>query len=121
MYHDPVFRRRPAVYHEVVRSLLARGLVELRRGGLPNCGLFCVSKKDGRQRVILDARRVNAGCAPPPPVELVTSEGLSRIEATPPRDPGEGPDEGCDMWSGQLDVCDFFHRLRLPPDMQHMF
>ena len=48
----------------------------------PACvlGVFYVTEKENRLRLTVDCRRANALCALPPYVELLSGDGLSRIE-----------------------------------------
>ena len=75
-------RRR---YGQLVRALISRGMVVLM---LPSevsedAGVFLVEKKGKNQhRLIIDARLSNLHFHSPPGVELLTAEGLSRLEVT---------------------------------------
>ena len=51
-------------------------------------GLFCVAKKGGKQRLIVDVRSVNARIRAPPATLLATSETFSQVSVIFP--------EGCD-------------------------
>ena len=85
------------------------------------CGVFFVKKSDGKRiRMIIDARGTNELFRPPPGVELLTSDGFSRIELVPPEglDPGSAEYEAFmqqqKVGIGLSDVKDCFHRLRQP-------
>ena len=68
---------------QLVRALLKRDLVTLKVANevREHPRVFLVDKpgKD-TQRLIIDARVSNMHSLPPPGVNLVTSEGLSRVE-----------------------------------------
>lgn len=78
-------------------------------------GVFFVYKQ-GRQRMrmILDCRRSNTHFVSPPGVDLLSSEGLSRIEV---RDPAAGAEAAVAM----ADVKDCFHGMRLDGDIRRWF
>ncbi|CAK0905694.1 unnamed protein product [Prorocentrum cordatum] len=91
-------------------------------------GIFFVKKKGGRQRLILDCRPAGRLFRSPPGVDLVSGDGLSRIErwTTSGADRGEEPGGalgGLGTWLGVSDVKDCFHRLLLDdgPGLQECF
>ena len=47
------------------------------------CGIFCVWKMNGMQRLIVDAGSINQRCKRPPPVRLCSGDGLARLELPP--------------------------------------
>eukprot|EP00971_Amphidinium_carterae_P183602 3644363-Amphidinium_carterae.1 len=74
-------------------------------------GLFAVWKKGGEiQRIICDARACNRLFNSPPHVDLCNSEVFSRVESS--------GHEGEDLIVDISDVKDFFHHLRLPPELR---
>ena len=86
----------------------------------PACvlGVFFVKKRENRPRLIVDCRKANALFAPPLPVELLSGDGLSRIEvdiSVFARGEHPGVHYGC------ADVADCFHRTRLSGDIRHFF
>ncbi|CAE7316484.1 unnamed protein product [Symbiodinium necroappetens] len=71
-YSDPRFRD-PRVYGDFVSRLLQSSIVDLSmQGGRERIGLFFVSKKANKLRLIIDARRSNAHFRPPSYVHLAT-------------------------------------------------
>jgi len=113
-------RRR---YGEFVRSLRKIGLVHFTLEPKEEVGLFFVWKK-GRQamRLILDCRRTNRRFRAPPGVDLLTSEGLSRIEVE--SEAGLQADEverRLQVYLGTADVKDCFHRMRIEPPLSQWF
>ena len=115
---DPVLRNCPRVYASLVRRLVRVGMVRLSLKARICLGAFCVKKKGGKIRLILDCRPSNRVFRPPPGVELLTGEGLGRIEwdsGSWARDYPEHavPDEASALWVANGDVQDYFHRLLL--------
>ena len=78
-------------------------------------------RKNGTQRLILDARPANRLFTPPPGVDLLTGEGLARLEV-------ELEDDDClntvlhqmRLALGVADVADCFHRLRFGDELQEL-
>ena len=77
----------------------------------PACvlGVFFV-KKENRLRLIVDCRKASALLAPPPSVDLLSRDGLSRIEVD---STGLAHGESPGLHYGCADVADCFHRMRL--------
>ena len=75
-----MLRRSSGQCCRFVRDLRARCLVVFGRWCVEEAGLFFVKKENRKLRLILDVRRANTRVLLPPPVELVSAEGLSRIE-----------------------------------------
>ena len=108
-YMDRVLSRRRGRYLEPVRGLLARGLVRLLDPARVRArvGLFFVEKRGKSQsRLIIDARASNQFFRPPPTVRLISSEGLSRLEAG-------GASDVCRVVLGTADIKDAFHRFKI--------
>ena len=86
----------------------------------PACvlGVFFVMKKENRLRLIVDCRKANALFAPPPSVELLSRDELSRIEVD-----SSGLAHGVSpgLHYGCADVADCFHRMRLSGDIRLFF
>ena len=83
----------------------------------PACliGVLFVKKKENRLRLIVDCREANALFAPPPPVELLSGDGLSRIEVD---FSGLVRGESLRLHYGCADVADCCHRVCLSGDSQ---
>ena len=120
---------RPA-YVRLMRYLIRLGIVMPVRAGAAReqLGLFFV-KKSGKDKVrlIVDARRVNRRFRAPPSVTLASSEALSRIEIELPADVDFDSEEGrrvlenLEIYLGNGDVKDAFHRFRLRRDFALWF
>ena len=59
LYFDPVLERSPEKYAEFVADLFLSGVIDFTLSPKANMGLFFVKKKNGKLRVIGDARRPN--------------------------------------------------------------
>ena len=66
-------------------------------------GICAVPKKDGRQRLVVDCRRVNCWFAVPPKAHLPTCAAYSRLSMPP----------GSTLYSGGFDLKDAFCQLEL--------
>lgn len=80
VYHDPGLRRAPRRYARLIRRLIDSGMLEIVPGEVVACaGLFAVSKKSGRQRLVVDCRESNCWFSASPSVSLPTAAGLTRM------------------------------------------
>ena len=110
-YSDPKLRD-PKTYGEFVRRLLRANIVEIGlEPGSEEIGIFFVSKKNGRLRLIIDARKSNCHFADPAHVQLVTGDGLGNIEV----------EEGVDLIICSADLKDAFYHLALPEALRPLF
>ena len=110
-YTDPVLKRSRRTYVRLLRRLHAAGLVRWSRRCRCEVGVFTVSRKDGRLRLILDCRSANRYFLSPPGVSLLTAEGLGRIEVDP-----NAPSEMDPLAAGIIDVQNCFHRMLFDTD-----
>ena len=77
---DPGLRRCRRRYVRLVQRLVQCGVLEYGRTCDCDVGLFAVSKKSGKQRLVVDARRSNLCFIDPPSVSLPTAASFTRIE-----------------------------------------
>ncbi|CAK0812006.1 unnamed protein product [Prorocentrum cordatum] len=116
---DPLLLPRPRSYGKFARRALSIGLVTLPQRPKSVLGLFVVKKKDGaRLRLIVDCRRSNALFRPPPGVDLLSGEGLGRVEM-----PIMGASDFAGLCAvlGVGDAADCFHGMKLQGDIRHYF
>ena len=113
-YHDPRLQSDVKVYAKFVRRCNSIGLVAFTTECLAELGIFFVRKKDGALRLILDCRRTNRLFLDPPSTQLVTGEGLGRVEID--WDDGaafDGWEMRFQIALGVGDVSNCFHGMRL--------
>ncbi|CAK0860615.1 unnamed protein product [Prorocentrum cordatum] len=127
-YFDSVLKFYNKEYRGLVRRLLSAGILGWTLTPKERIGMFFVWK-DGRRRLrlIVDARRANAHFRDPPGVELLSSEGLARIEVQMP-DAGLSSYEDLraalqaqQVYIGMADVKDCFHRMRIDSALSQYF
>ncbi|CAK0795767.1 unnamed protein product, partial [Prorocentrum cordatum] len=127
-YFDSVLKFNHKEYRGLVRRLLSAGILGWTLSPKERIGMFFVWK-DGRRRLrlIVDARRTNAHFRDPPGVELLSSEGLARIEVQMP-DSGFSSYEDLraashaqQVYIGMADVKDCFHRMRIDSALSQYF
>ena len=118
---DPLLRRDTKLYKKFIQKLNKAGYLVFTQHPKRFCGVFFVRKSDGHKiRTIIDARGTNEMFRPPPGVDLLTSDGFSRIELNIPKHLVPGTDSFNDYLNerrisiGLSDVKDCFHRLRHP-------
>ena len=110
-YVDARLRENRKLYVLFIRRLHAAGLVTFRRQRREACGLFFVQKSNGKQRLVLDARRSNCWFTPSLPVSLASGDSLGALEVPP----------GQEFFIGHLDLKDAFYHLALPGPLQEYF
>ena len=119
-YVDPGLRSRRR-YTQFIQKLYRVGLVSFSRSCRCHVGVFAVAKKNGTQRLIIDARRVNRLFLPPPGVDLLTGEGLSRMEIEIEDDVSMHVTlGGLRINLGVADVSDCFHRMKFGPELKEL-
>ena len=106
---DPVLEGDANQYHQFVSDLYRCHLVGFTTKPKVQVGVFVVTKKAGRQRLIVDARRTNKLFRTPPLTLLGSSDCWSRVELDQ------------DMFVAQEDVKDFFYRLRIDRHLGEYF
>lgn len=110
-YFDPHLKYSRRAYASFVRRLHNSGVVEYRRSCREQCGLFCVWKKSGRQRLVVDARLTNLWFAKPEDVSLATGASFGAIEVD-----GHGP-----IQLAGVDIADAFYNVELPASLRDLF
>ena len=127
-YWDPLLRKDASLYKRFIRKLDKAGFLVYTLRPKCRCGIFFVKKSDGKRlRMIVDARGTNTLFRAPPGVDLLTSDGFSRIELMPPEhlEPGSEAYEAfmCEqkIAIGLSDIRDCFHRLRQPAWLSEYF
>ncbi|CAK0791762.1 unnamed protein product, partial [Prorocentrum cordatum] len=106
IYTDPLLANSRRRYSTFVKDLKRKGLVGVTRDPKEFVGVFFVWKKErASMRMVLDGRRSNQRFVTPPGVELLSTEGLGRIECDTEQT-GTLP-----IFLGKADVKDCFHRM----------
>eukprot|EP00959_Pyramimonas_sp_CCMP1952_P357653 7488470-Pyramimonas_sp.AAC.1 len=77
---DQKFRTRRYEYVRSLKMLHSRGLIRWSTTPKEIATPCFVRKKDGRQRLIIDARRTNQLLRDPPSTLLATPESFARLE-----------------------------------------
>ena len=111
MYVDPLLAEDKKAYHGLVCDLVRCSLVGFTTSPKSQVGLFFVSKKNGKLRMIIDARRTNSVFRKPPSTQLGSADSWGRAEVEKP-----GP-----LFFAQEDVRDFFYRLRIHKALGEFF
>lgn len=110
-FSDPVLRQG-RVYHQFLQKLHDSHLIDYSlHPGKEKVGFFCVTKKSGKLRLIVDARRSNAHFADPSHVDLTTGEGLGALEF----------ERGDSITVAQADLKDAFYHLSMPEQLRDYF
>ena len=91
--------------------LVQRGLARVTTRRRGRVGVFTVTKKSGRLRLILDCRRANYMCKAPPNVTLGSVAALGEMTVQP----------GDDLFVGQLDIKDCFYECGVPDGLGELF
>ena len=116
-YWDPKIKFNQKAYHSLVRRLHSLNYFYYSTAPKNFVGVFFVWKSGNtRLRMISDARLANLDFEEPPPVSLLTGEGMGAIEVEL-EDVDLSDYELLDsllFWLGLSDVKDCFHRMRVP-------
>ena len=79
-YWDPKLKNSKSRRIQLYQALHRSGLLTFRRTAKAKIGFFCVKKKDGMLRLIVDARIPNACHQRPPKTRLATPEAFSNLD-----------------------------------------
>ena len=96
---------------KLVLRLRDIGLVELHRQVKIVNDFFCIAKDEDSQRFIVNAKEANAVFGDPPRTRLPTPDLLAKLEV----------DANVPVFSDKDDVCNAFHRVRMPAFLQKFF
>ena len=91
-------------YEKLVQSLYSKRMVSFTRRKKCGVGLFVVSKKDGRLRLIIDCRKLNFQLRAPPKTKLASTSSFSEVNIG----------SGDSMYYSSHDVCDCFYQFEVP-------
>ena len=110
-YTDPLLKHGKA-YHGFLKRMHDSNLVDFSiERGVQEVGVFCVTKKSGKLRLIIDARLANCHFEEPAHVALTTGEGLSSLEFS----------KGESVTVAAADLKDAFYHLSLPEEIRPYF
>ncbi|CAK0814975.1 unnamed protein product [Prorocentrum cordatum] len=84
-YWDPRLRRSRDLRKQLYQRLSQQGLLTWRRRLKGRAGIFVVKKKDGLQRLIIDARAANRAHRLPPTTRLGSSRCMADLDLSDPR------------------------------------
>ncbi|CAK0814691.1 unnamed protein product, partial [Prorocentrum cordatum] len=98
-------------YIKFVRRLESIGVLRWCAAVKERATVFCVKKKSGMQRLVVDARRSNRRFRDPPGVELATAESLGLIEV----------DDDVEVFISTGDVRDAFYRFKIDVELSRYF
>ena len=110
-YMDPVLSRNPNMYAHFVLQLLRANIIRFSKTPKSRLGVFFVRKKNGKLRLIVDCRQVNAVFKTPPKGHVVSSAVFGDIE--------QHINE--QMYIAESDIRDFFYRLGIGDEMSDFF
>ena len=111
MYLDPVLSNNTQAYHGFIADLFSCNILGFTSRPKMQVGAFFVSKKNGKQRLVIDARRANRLFRTPPSTCLGSVDCYGRLEVEP----------GSTVFMAQEDVKDYFYRLGIEPSLGDYF
>lgn len=111
-YLDPQLANNPRKYHQFIADLYSAKLINFTVNPRVQVGAFVVTKKGGKQRLIIDARRTNKLFQKPPTTVLGSVDAMSRLEVE---------DEDTHVFMAQEDVKDYFYRLSIDRQLGEYF
>ena len=110
-YYDPQLSNDPNHYHAFISDLHSCNLIRYTTSPRVQVGAFVVTKKQGKQRLIIDARRANKLFRTPPSTILGSVDSWSRLEV----------EEHHEIFLAQEDVKDYFYRLGIGEELSRFF
>ena len=86
-YIDPALKHNRSKYVSFIRQMQKRGMIRFKIGTPKsvNLGVFCVAKKKGSLRLIVDTRFLNSVFKDPPKTDLPTANSFTRIQSKLPK------------------------------------
>ena len=111
VYHDPVLKHSESQYLDFIRLLYDAGIIRFDTSVKCQLGCFFVRKKNGKLRLVIDARRANAFFRVPPTGANSSSSTLGNLRIP----------KNKKLWVGQYDVKDFFYRIGIPAALGSYF
>lgn len=111
-YLDPQLSTNPKTYHMFLADLFDAKLISFTNKPRVQVGAFVVTKKGGKQRLIIDARRTNKLFRTPPTTVLGSVDAWGRLEID---------EEHGELFVAQEDVKDYFYRLAIGKTLGEYF
>ena len=121
---DPLLHRRVYTYGKFLEEVFGAQIISQRLTPVDEAGAFFVSRKDGRNRMIVDPVGGNARCLPPLHTALPSLGAISSIESRLPLAFRSGDVEVCYFqyelpeWAKPLFCFPGIEKRYLPPRMQ---
>jgi hypothetical protein len=112
-YWDPRLKRSSARRMELYHLLWQCGLLTFRKRRKARAGIFAVKKKDGMQRLIVDARQANWCHHRPPKAQLSTAAGMLSLDLSPETLESHGFGEPFAPCFEAGDVSDCFYNFQI--------
>ena len=110
-YWDPRLANSRRRYIEFILDLAEHQIIGFTQRPAQEVGCFFVKKKDGRLRLIVDARATNHRCRRPPSMRIGGTASWSAIKVP----------AGEQLWTAQYDVEAYFYRLGIEADIGRYF
>ena len=110
-YWDSTLRSDRSAYVSFARQLLSRNMVSIRRSCSRRVGIFFVKKKNGKIRIVIDARVVNRDLPRPPRTRLASTAAVVELRF----------EDGETASFSAQDIADCFYQFRIPENMQELF
>jgi hypothetical protein len=110
-YHDPVLKHNRSKYKNFLKELYGCGVLKASDWVKVEVGIFFVKKKNGKLRLILDARKSNVYFRRPPSRNNSSLAALGNVRVH----------QGDKLYASQYDVKDFFYRLAIPWELSKHF
>ena len=80
-YWDSTLEDDPVTYRSFIRSLNERNMLRFEFASQEEVGIFCVEKKNGKLRLIVDCRRLNQRMRCPPRARLASTGAMAEFQS----------------------------------------
>eukprot|EP00972_Heterocapsa_arctica_P115654 16448981-Heterocapsa_arctica.AAC.1 len=110
-YMDVKLRSSPKHYHQFISDLWDAGLLRWSDKVAARVSVFCVAKKSGKLRLVVDCRAANRCFRECPHVPMGSGAAWGELLL----------EESSDFFVGLSDIKDYFYECAIPPDLSEYF
>ena len=103
-YWDSTLEDDPVTYRSFIRSLNERNMLRFEFASQEEVGIFCVEKKNGKLRLIVDCRRLNQRMRCPPRTRLASTGAMAEFQS-----------DFNEIFYSARDISDCFYHFEIPP------
>lgn len=111
IYMDEQLKSSPDLYHQFIKDLMDRNMIDFIDTCVSQVSPFFVAKKSGKLRLVLDCRATDELFRPPPDIAMPAGYSFSQLQIN----------EDGTLYVAQTDIKDFFYAIGLPEALRPFF